>query len=252
MSSPVQTVREDARLGEVQAKLAQHGVSAVPVLDATTRLAGVITRTDLLRVGRVRPAEGEPEHAVNLPTGRVREYMTPTVEVIGPDTPLNEAARRMVDREHHRLFVATNGRLMGVVSTREMMRAVSLVGVSTPLSEIMSTAIVTVQIDDPLVLAVDRMAESHHRGLVVTDQGWPVGIFGQIEALAARDASPQRSVGEWMSRSFLSLPAGMPAHHAAAQSMTTRAHRIVAVRSDEASGIVSGLDFTRLVAQADG
>jgi CBS domain-containing protein len=122
MVAPVHTVADTERLESVLGLLEEHNVSALPVVDRSGKTAGVITRTDLLKVGRPR-ADGA-EHALSLPDGLVREHMTPTVEVVSEETSLEECARRMLKHHYHRLYIAHNGGLIGVVSTREMMVSV--------------------------------------------------------------------------------------------------------------------------------
>jgi CBS domain-containing protein len=48
MSRPVITVRPDAQLRDVAATLIEHGINAVPVVDAGDRLVGIISEADLL------------------------------------------------------------------------------------------------------------------------------------------------------------------------------------------------------------
>lgn len=50
MSKPAVTVRADATVTEAARTMAAHGVERLPVLDADGRLAGIVTRRDLLGV----------------------------------------------------------------------------------------------------------------------------------------------------------------------------------------------------------
>ncbi len=251
MTSPVFSVRGDDELAEAERLMAELDVSALPVVQGVharaNRLSGVISRTDLLRAGRVRVSGERREHVLSLPKARVREFMTSTVEVVRPDVRLADAARRMVRQHLHRLFVSENDHLAGVVTTREMMRAVREARVRAPMSELMTKSVVCVKASDPLSLAVDRLAAAHVTGLVVVEDAWPVGLFGQAEALAARDAPPDYTVEEWMDPRFLSLPAETPIHRVAAQALATGARRVLAVGDEGVRGIVSGMDFTDLV-----
>jgi CBS domain-containing protein len=247
MTAPVSTVRADERLTDAQRLMAELRVSALPVVDSSGQATGVITRTDLLRAGRVRPLDGGREHVINLPNARVREHMSSTLEIVARDTPLYEAARRMVAKRYHRLFVCSDGRVLGVVSTQEMMQAVARTGMTSPLSDLMTRGIISIRSDDDLATAVDRLQATHHIALVVMEEGYPVGLFGQAEALAARHAGPGRPVEPWMTSSFLSLPAAIAVKHAAAQGLATGSRHMLAIRGDEVQGVVSGLDFARLV-----
>ncbi|WP_129305296.1 CBS domain-containing protein [Streptomyces sp. L2] len=50
MSSPAVTVRADATLAEAARLMAREGVKRLPVVDRTGLLAGIVSRTDLLKV----------------------------------------------------------------------------------------------------------------------------------------------------------------------------------------------------------
>lgn len=248
MIAPVHSVRDRESVLEALRKTAELDVSGLPVLDGDGRLTGVITRTDLLRAGRVRVVGARREHVVTLPDAKVRELMTPTVEVVHRETPLSQAARRMTRQRIHRLYVTDEDTLVGVISTRETMRAVVESRLARPIGELAKSSLVVVEASDPLSLAVDRMAATHHTGLVVIDHEWPVGVFTQTEALAARDAPPDHRIEEWMDPGVLYLPAGMPAYRAGAQALATRARRIIVSDAGRVKGIVTGMDFAHVVA----
>jgi len=55
----------------------------------------------------------------------VRDIMTPRPYIIAPDEDVREAARQMLYAEVHRLFVAEGDRLVGVLSTTDIVRAVA-------------------------------------------------------------------------------------------------------------------------------
>ncbi len=54
MSRPAVTVGEEATLQEVTALFAQEGINRVPVLDRDSKLAGIVTREDILRIPWLR------------------------------------------------------------------------------------------------------------------------------------------------------------------------------------------------------
>lgn len=246
-TSPVQTVREDAKLASVEHQLTEHDISGLPVLDAAGHAVGVITRTDLLRAGRMRVPNGHRARVLELPDGYVRDFMHIGVRTVEADAPVGEAARVMVKHRLHRVYVMQNDTLVGVLSTKDMMRVVSDARVRTALSEVMSSSLVTVRASDPVSIAVDRMAAAHVSGLIVMDEEWPIGIFSQPEAIASRSSPPGDRVEVWMDPAVLCLPSAMPLHRAAAQSLHTRARRVLVVDARSVLGVISGLDFARAV-----
>lgn len=246
MTSPVYTVHESERLIAVERRMAELGVSALPVVDDTGQLGGVITMSDLLRLGRMRSKQRGV--ALELPDTRLREHMSSPVEVTPPTSTLAEAARRLVKRHVHRLYVTCNRRAEGVLTTRDLMRAISQARIAQPAIELASGSIVSVQSSDPISLAVDRLVASHHRALVVMDRGWPIGVFAQREALAAKDAPSGSPVDAWMSPAIVCVPPDYPAHRTAARAAAARPRAVLVTSGAEVLGLLTGLDFARLVA----
>jgi len=243
MSSPVFTVNQRTPLREVDALLELHGVSALAVEDDSGRTAGVVSRTDLLRVGRV---ERHPaSRTLVLPDGPVADAMQRDVVALGPDEPLERASRLMVKRHIHRVFVAEREDLLGVLSTTDLMRAVVDARLDTPIGELATKAIVSIGARESLGLAAVRLALAHKHALVVIDQGWPVGTLGDEELLLAREWPVQTPVEEWMNVRVLSLPMGMPAHRAAAAALAMNVRHVLAMDELGLRGIVTGIDFAR-------
>jgi CBS domain-containing protein len=75
------------------------------------RLAGIITERDLLRAVAL---------GADLATATVDEAMTAEVFTVPPDTSLRDAAREMATRWVRHLPVVEAGRVLGVVSMRDI------------------------------------------------------------------------------------------------------------------------------------
>ena len=67
---------------------------------------------------------GAPEWDV-LAEHTVAEAMTPSVCAVSPDTELAEAARYMLRRKIHRVLVMEGGKLVGILTTTDILRAVA-------------------------------------------------------------------------------------------------------------------------------
>ncbi len=129
--SPDMTVRQAADM------LVLHGISGAPVVARGGRLLGVVSQTDLVR--RSRAPEREKVPAFYQEEGRimvapdlrvaddvpVSQVMTPAVLEAAEDTPLPRLARFMLNRRVHRVIIAQDGRLRGIVTSMDMLRAVA-------------------------------------------------------------------------------------------------------------------------------
>ena len=123
MERAVKTVGADTTVGEAIVTLADSHISALPVVDSTGRMVGVVSSTDIL----VSESEAQDSRAreVLVQDTLVRDIMTLHPLTVSPDTEIKEAAQQMLYAEVHRLFVIDGDRVVGVISTSDIMRAVA-------------------------------------------------------------------------------------------------------------------------------
>jgi predicted transcriptional regulator len=209
------------------------------------KLVGGISQTDLIRVGRRQAGSRGKASLLTLPDKKVSRRMATEVVTVGSETQLAAAAQRMVESRFHRIFVVDSDELVGVISTKDVMLAIRDKRVNQPISQWMSSPVFTVRHSEPIALATERLGKARVRGLVVVENEWPVGLFTQREALAARDEPRDLPVEGAMSSALLALDVDTPLHRAAAQAAELNVRRLVAVRGQRMEGILSGIDFAR-------
>lgn len=248
MAKPVATIYPDASLQEAERRLEDAPFSCLAVTDVDGHLCGVVSRTDLLRVGRLRASMAEDTHLLKLPHQTLRTRMTKDVITADPTTPLQAVAGEMVQKHIHRIFIVENSRPVGVLSTRDLMSAIVRARIADPIKRWMSSPVMTVSATATIGEATDLLQEARVRGLVVEDQEWPVGLFTQTEALLSASQDASTKVEDAMSCALLCLPLNMPLFRAAALALETRARRILATANREIHGILSGLDIARVIA----
>jgi CBS-domain-containing membrane protein len=250
MVSPVVSFREDLPLAKAAAQLEALGVSALPVLDVNGRLTGVLGRAELRNASRLVEQSPERQRHWRLPDARVAEYMNPRVPVIRRDLALRACARRMLNQRLHRLYVAEDGPLEGVVSTREMLSAVVCGQLEVPLGVLAQRFIATISADDPLERATARLAADPSLTLVVLRAGAAVGVLTQEAALLSRQANPNEAVQLWMDTSVVSAPADSSAVTGAQRLLELGRSYIVIHEGRSVIGLISGLGFAELVAES--
>ena len=155
--------------------------------------------------------------------------------------------KRQLKKHVHRIFVTNAGKPEGVISTRDLMRAVGDKRIKTPISEIASGSVVKIRAEDPIAMAVDRLDSSNKHGLIVVEGDFPVGVFDQACALQARRLAPTTAVENAMNVRILILPAAMGLGRAAAQALAMNVRRILIENDRGVTGIVGGLDFARVM-----
>ena len=111
MTRDLLTIEPDAPLAEAARRMASRGVGAVVVLDAD-RLAGILTERDVLKAvaGGFRPEAS------------VRDWMTRHPETVGSDESTDHAAALMIHGGFRHLPVVDEGRTVGILSIRDLMR----------------------------------------------------------------------------------------------------------------------------------
>ncbi|MBT8494236.1 MAG: CBS domain-containing protein [Deltaproteobacteria bacterium] len=245
MSSPVYSVPPGATLTEVRDELIARKVSCVAVIDLDNdALLGVVTRSDLYRSGRLSHRTGVEN--LELPKATVTSLMTTSPICVDAAATVAEAALRMLDHKVHRVLITDDSGVVGVLSARDVMRVVEEIQVAVPLSEIMSTPVLTVRHDQTIGEAVKLMDDAGVASLVVLDRGWPCGVLSQEELLAARQLDAGAGVEYALNPSMLVLPMKDPAYRCAGNARNLDVRLIIASRGFQVAGVVSPLDFCRL------
>lgn len=242
MTTPVETVRLGESLIAANELFAAQGVSALGVVDDEGLLKGVISRTDILHAAVYSHGE-----TFRVPDRPVEELMKSPALKVSLDAAVAEAAKLMLKNHVHRVFITRDGKPEGVLSTRDLMRAVREKRLKTPISEIASGSVVKCKADDPIALAVDRLDLSNKHGLVVVEGDFPVGIFDQASALESRRLPPHTAVEHAMDVRILILPGEIGMGRAAEQALSMNVRRILIENDIGVSGIVGGLDFARVM-----
>jgi CBS domain-containing protein len=137
MTREVVTVSAGMPVTSLARLLADRGISAVPVTDAEGRLLGVVTEADLLRrlagaedvprtwlVRLFRDPDRQAEHYARTHGREARDVMTSDLVTVEPNATAEHCAHLMEERRIKRLpVVAEDGRLLGVVSRADLLRA---------------------------------------------------------------------------------------------------------------------------------
>ena len=112
MSSPVVTVRADARVAEARQALARHRHNGMPVVDEAGRLLGVISRRDI-------------EHALrhDLGDAAVSGFMTRPALTATPDATLRELESIVLEHDVGRVPIVVGEALVGIVTRTDLVRA---------------------------------------------------------------------------------------------------------------------------------
>ena len=131
---------------------------------------------------------------------RCSDIMTKDVTAVAPTTPLREVADKMEDENVGVIPVVENGRIVGIITDRDIVCRVLAEGLdtrTTPASEAMSEDIVTCMPDDSIQEAIRKMGEHQIRRIAVCDMNGRLrGIISMADL--ALEAENDRELAQAM------------------------------------------------------
>ncbi len=129
MTRNVITISPGTTLTEAQDIMRRRRFRHLPVLDGQ-RLVGMVTERDIWPAGRV-----DSDQAETFNRRTVASIMHGKLITIGPDDPLEEAARLLYEHKIGCLPVLDDGRMIGIITTTDIfhafMRAIGALDPST-------------------------------------------------------------------------------------------------------------------------
>ena len=139
MVSDVITVKPDDTVQDVAGLLLVNQISAVPVVDDSGKIVGIVSEGDLLRRAESR-TEHERPWWLKLLMGRellaaefIREYgrkvadvMTREVISAEPETPVGDIATLLERHRIKRVPIVQNGKIVGIVSRANLIQALAV------------------------------------------------------------------------------------------------------------------------------
>ncbi len=120
---------------------------------------------------------------------RVFELMSKQIETITPDKNIHQASSWMCDHNIGSLPVINNGKLVGIITDRDISCFAIAMGYdpeTTLIKDIMSVDVVTSYYDDDITHAANLMEQRHIRRLVVVDHDDTVIGLLSVDDLARR------------------------------------------------------------------
>jgi len=141
MHTDVISIGPDATVRELADLLAAHSISGVPVIDAQGALVGVVTEGDVI----MQDAELHFPHYLQFLDSviylesvrrfeerfrktfgnKVADVMSTEVVTVGPDATVHEVTTLMTDNSVNRLPVVDEGRVVGIITRGDIVRAIA-------------------------------------------------------------------------------------------------------------------------------
>jgi CBS domain-containing protein len=137
------TVKPDTRAEDVARLLGEHELHGVPVVNEAGRCIGIVTENDLVMADEegdlhiphyielfgglvfLEPVRGFERRLKKAMAATARDLMTSDPTTIGPDEDVHAAAKLISTSGHNRLPVVEHGRLVGVITRADVLRALT-------------------------------------------------------------------------------------------------------------------------------
>jgi PAS domain S-box-containing protein len=222
--------------------MSKRNVSCVVVWDRG-RLVGILTETDFLKRAA---AGGRAAREI-----RTCEIMSRPVESISSDASVFDASQIMARKRIKRLPIVDEGRLVGIVTQTDLVRALTSYGVWSSVSQIMTRHLVAVPREARLAEAAERMRSNDISCVLAVEGEDPVGILTKKDilkrAIARRRDPGEISVDEVMSAPVIAIPSYYSVFSASKTMAEKRVRRLVVKRDGRMCGIVAQTDIFRAV-----
>lgn len=138
MTNQVVTVSKETTIEEVARKLVDHHITGIPVIDQNDHVIGVISEKDLIYkdVDPSMPSTMEylggiifltavdnyHEELKKLTATKAEQMMNTEVTAVSPDDTVKEVGRMMIDQGIYSVPVIKDGKLVGMVSSRDIIK----------------------------------------------------------------------------------------------------------------------------------
>jgi CBS domain-containing protein len=140
MVRDVLTIKPDADVADAIKLLAEHDISALPVVAADGRLVGILSEADLLAraengdhrhsrwVEAFMPASRLAQEFAKVHGKKVSEVMSTNVISASEDAPVSEIATLLERHRIKRVPIVAHGKVVGIVSRSNLIQALASSG----------------------------------------------------------------------------------------------------------------------------
>ena len=122
MTEDVLTATPSETIADVSARMGDRKVGSIVVVDGT-RPVGILTERDMIKVA----ASG-----TDTSIAKVSEWMTENPDTVDPDVDVDDAFHRLTEHGYRHMPVVDDGKLVGIVSLRDLVRIAQIRPVEHP------------------------------------------------------------------------------------------------------------------------
>lgn len=184
MVKDVISVPEEMELSEVASMMLEKGIGSVPVIN-DEKMTGIVSKADFVTL-----AVGKAFDKIS-----VEDVMSTDLTLVSPSERLVHARRVMLDAKVGRVPVVVDDELIGIVTSKDLMRAFIKFRKDVPekhqqaqiknvlIEDIMSDNVLSVSKDMSISEVANIMMDTGYNGLPVVENDKVIGIITQTDVL---------------------------------------------------------------------
>lgn len=245
----------DTSLGRVATMLTEYHVHALVVADQPDKPLGIISDFDLLAGEWLSVDEDSLNTMLKL---TARDLMTSPIETVDSSTPADQVAKRMAERNIHRMLVTEADKPVGIISISNFVAGIAdqePVRRET-VGDVMSDTFLACREDTPVLSAARTMTQAGWRSIIVVDpKGRLRGVVTghDLLHLAGNPVDENLKVSELMNRNLITIDINSSLQQAADLMIQNHGHRVIVVdKGDPESfplGVISSFDIVAEMAR---
>ncbi len=221
----------------VAQRMKDKGVTCVVVVEAQ-QVVGVLTQMNLLR------QLSDKGHGIS--DGTVGDCMSNSVLSVYPHQTLWDATELMEQHHVKRLPVIEEGRLVGIVTQTDLIRALFACGSFKEVNAIMVRDVATLTPQASVVKAIETMAQQGLSCLVVIEGERPIGMVTErdiLELIATQQNPETLQVQDIMTSPLITIDSRYSVHSAACLMDQKHIHRLVIEDDGVLKGVITRTDI---------
>ncbi|MBI2126373.1 MAG: CBS domain-containing protein [Thaumarchaeota archaeon] len=242
MSRNVVTAFHTESVRQCLKTMAKNDIGSVVVTDKTKSI-GIFAERDL--INRVL-APGK-----SLENTSLMEVMSSPIVTIEPEDSYHHAAKRILSKKS-RLVVLEKGKLVGIVTASDIVKAIHKMGAQLDISRVFSKEVIMIGSEARLERGVREMFEKRIGSVIVSKNGVPDGIFSERDVVnvLAKGLKLTEEVGKLASRPLITAPIDIDGREVARIMTENRIKRIPLIEGGRMAGIVTARDLVEALAMS--
>jgi len=237
------TCLPDASLGQIAALLTKRHVHALVVAEQNEDPLGIISDFDLM-AGEWLSVD---EESLNTMRGMTAgDLMTSPIEIIDAGASVEEAAKRMIEKQIHRMLVTEMGKPVGIISISDFVAGIASQEIAKreTVGDVMSDAFLVCRDKTPVLSAARTMTQAGWRSIIVVNsKGKLLGVVtgNDLLRLAGNNVDENLQVSEFIDRDLITIDIHASLQQAADLMIQNHRHRVIVVDKNDPEGFPLGV-----------